>query len=75
MTGLSELKKRAAAWRRANDALEAALAADDGDMNEQQIARSAELWEEAAGIKTELTAHGFGFLFQEAAETSKHLIT
>lgn len=70
----SELKKRAATWQKANDALEAELATDEGDLSEQQSARSTELLDEADGIRTELTAHGFGFLFQETAETSKHLV-
>lgn len=70
---LTALKSRAAAWRAANKALETAIAADEGDMNEQQVAWSAELLEETASIRAELSKLGFGFLFNEAGETAKPL--
>lgn len=66
---LPELKKRAATWQKSNDALANEIAVDEGDMTEGQNARYDELFEKAASIRAELSAHGFGFLFRETAET------
>lgn len=51
----SELKKRAAARQKSNDALANEIAVDEGDITERQNARYDEFFEEAASIRAELS--------------------
>lgn len=71
---LIELQKRAQALEKSFADQNNEVASTDGDVTEAQSARYDELFQEAASIRAELSTHGFGVLFRDAAETSQHLI-